>query len=59
MRRLLVVLTRPVAPLDERVLEAQEQLPDTRVETIDLRTEAPDYHRLLEAAFEADSVQVW
>jgi hypothetical protein len=59
VRHVLVILTRPADALGEKVLELQQSIPDTSVETIDLTVDAPDYARLLDRMFEADSVQVW
>lgn len=59
MRRVLVILTGPSEPLDEKLMRCEQSLPDTVVERIDLTTEKPDYEQLLESIFAADSVQVW
>jgi len=59
MRRVLLVLTRSLDPLNDIVTATERTLPDTDVRVFDLTAEAPDYRRLLEAVFEAESVQVW
>jgi hypothetical protein len=59
MRRALVILTKPLEPLDERVVREERALPNTEIEVIDLTVAEPDYARLLDAVFAADSVQVW
>ncbi|MBX3746793.1 MAG: hypothetical protein KF833_15900 [Verrucomicrobiae bacterium] len=59
MRRVLLILTKSVEPLNDIVTVAQQHLPEVAAETIDLTVESPDYPRLLEAIFAADSVQVW
>ena len=59
MRRVLLVLTQSLDPLNDVVTTVERSLPDTRVEVADLTTETPDYEALLGAVFRADSVQVW
>lgn len=59
MRRLLLIRTQSLSPLDDAVTGAEQALPDHQVETLDLTVDNPDYDRLLTAIFEADSVQVW
>lgn len=59
MRRILLVLTRSLDPLNDIVTGAEQHLPETEVEVIDLTTDRPDYDHLLTAIFAADSVQVW
>jgi hypothetical protein len=46
-------------PLNEVVTRAEQALPGHLVEVVDLTVENPDYSRLLNALFEAESVQVW
>lgn len=59
MRRVLLVLTQSLDPLNDVVTHVERSLPDTQVEVADLTLEAPDYEALLTAVFRADSVQVW
>ncbi len=59
MRHVLLVLTQSMSPLNDIVSAAQHSLTETRVEVVDLTVETPDYGRLLESIFAADSVQVW
>jgi hypothetical protein len=58
MRRVLCIITDPADPLSETVISAQQSQPDCAVETFRL-DRAPDYEKLLDAIFAADSVQVW
>ena len=59
MRTILHILTRPEDDLNRELLAQQRTLPETTVEVLDLTRTAPDYERLLEAIFAADSVEVW
>ena len=59
MRIVLHVLTRPEDSLARAVLDAQRKDPEMRVREIDLTHGIPNYAQLLEAVFEADSIQVW
>jgi hypothetical protein len=59
MRHVLLILTQSLDPLNDIVTATERTLPDTEVRVADLTTETPDYRGLLEAVFEADSVQVW
>lgn len=59
MRRVLLVLTQSLDPLNDIVTQVEQTLPDTQVEIADLTVAAPDYGALLAAVFQADSVQVW
>ena len=58
MRELLHVLTR-TDPLAADIITRQQSLPDHHVIVVDLTQERPDYARLLQALFAADSVAVW
>jgi hypothetical protein len=59
MRTILHILTRPEEDLNHELLAQQRALPETTVEVVDLTKPAPDYERLVEAIFAADSVEVW
>lgn len=59
MRHILLVLTQSLDPLNDIVTATERTLPDTDVRVVDLTVESPDYLRLLEAVFAADSVQIW
>lgn len=59
MRKVLLILTQSLDPLNDIITGIEPTLPDLRSEIIDLTVEQPDYHRLLTAIFAADSVQVW
>ena len=54
----LHVLTRPDDDLARHLIAAQ-QAAGVCVETADLTEANPDYQRLLEKVFAAESVQVW
>ncbi len=59
MRRVLLIITRSLDPLNDIVTRAQQELPDAQAEVFDLTADAPDYDALVQRIFEADSVQVW
>jgi hypothetical protein len=56
---LLHLLTHAPEPWIEEILARQRELPESRVEVMDLTRPGPDYEALLEKIFQADSVQVW
>ena len=56
---LLHILTRPNDPLAEAVVCEQRAQPGQEVRVADLTQPEPDYERLLEQIFEADSIAVW
>ena len=59
MRTTLHILTSLDDALTRGVIDVQKQNPDSRVSLIDLTRSTPDYKKLLEAVFEAESIQVW
>ena len=59
MRAILHILTHPPDPLAMRVIEEQQKQPDLRVRVVDLAATEPDYAKVLEEIFAADSVAVW
>lgn len=60
MPRQLHILTRTDDPLAESIIEHQRQEPaDQQVVVIDLTIPAPEYERLLDEIFAAESVAVW
>lgn len=62
MRQQLHILTRPDDELAASLIATQHQAAAAgkgSVEVVDLTGPEPDYERLLEAVFEADSVAVW
>ena len=59
MRALLHILTRPEDELTRELSAQQRQLPETNLETFDLRGAEPDYSALVEKIFAADSVAVF
>ena len=58
-RRVLLVLTQSLDPLNDIVTHVEQTLPEVQVEVADLTVETPDYEALLAAVFRSDSVQVW
>jgi hypothetical protein len=59
MRTILHILTKPKDDLVTKVIDRQQALPETRVETVDLSSGDPDYRAAVERIFSADSVEVW
>jgi len=59
MRVFLHILTKPNDTLTVGVMETQQKRPDVQVEVVDLTGPEPDYIKLLEAIFAADSIAVW
>lgn len=57
MRRILCIVTSE-DPLTDIVVSAQKAQPDCTIEVYQL-SGSPDYEKLLDAIFAADSVQVW
>jgi hypothetical protein len=58
MRKIVCILTKDDV-LARQTVTVQKQLADCVVEAIDLNVAEPDYEKLVEAIFAADSVQVW
>ena len=59
MRRLLHILTTPDDALADKIISLEAQSPEHQVTIVDLTKPAPDYRKLLEEIFAADSIQVW
>jgi len=59
MRVFLHILTKANDTLTVGVMETQQKRPDVQVEVVDLTGPEPDYIKLLEAIFAADSIAVW
>ncbi len=59
MRIILHIRTRPDDTLADQVIATQRRQADVRVEVVDLTGPEPDYGKLLEQIFAADSVAVW
>jgi len=59
MRKILLIITKPLNPLDEVVIAHENHLPGCGVKSVDLTAEEPDYRALLHEIFAADSIQVW
>jgi len=59
MRIILHVRTQPDDTLADRVIATQRKQADVQVKVVDLTAPEPDYGKLLEEIFAADSVAVW
>ena len=59
MRRILHILTEADGRLADAVIDAQKAETGIQVNVRDITQGDIDYDELLEAIFEADSVQVW
>jgi hypothetical protein len=59
MRTALHIVTRPNDSLAVEVIAAQRRQPGLEVQVADLTVPEPDYAKLLEDIFTADSVAVW
>jgi len=59
MRKILLIVTKRLDPLDEAVIAHESHLPGCAVKSVDLTAEEPDYRALIHAIFAADSIQVW
>ncbi len=59
MKTVLHILTRADDPTARTVLVAQQQDPELKVEVADLTVPQPDYDKLVEAIFRADSIATW
>jgi hypothetical protein len=59
MTTLLHVLTRPSDDWVRSLMLSQESHAEQNVEVIDLTLDTPDYARLVERVFAADSVATW
>ncbi len=59
MRTILHILTRRDDGLAREIIVRQQASPENKVVVEDLTKLQPDYKRLLENIFVAESVQVW
>jgi hypothetical protein len=59
MKAVLHILTRPDDCLGNYMAQAQAKAEGLDVRIVDIASKEPDYDRLLEMVFEAESVQVW
>ncbi len=59
MRVILHVLTKPRDSIPSQVIADQQKQSDLRVNVVDLAAREPDYPKLLEEIFSADSIAVW
>ncbi|MBI5385899.1 MAG: hypothetical protein HZA90_14570 [Verrucomicrobia bacterium] len=58
MRQILHVLTKPSDGVTTDLIRRQSQQPETNVTVVDLTQPEPDYDRLVERVFAADSIMV-
>ena len=59
MRAVLHIVTRANDALAAAAIATQQKRPEAQVKVVDLTAEEPDYAKLLEEIFAADSVAVW
>jgi hypothetical protein len=59
MRVVLHILTRPDDTLAQEAIARQRERQDQEVSVVDLVAAEPDYAKLLQEIFAADSVAVW
>jgi len=59
MRVVLHILTQPDETLAREVIARQREQQDQEVNVVDLTAAEPDYVKLLQGIFAADSVAVW
>jgi len=59
MRVVLHILTRPNDTLAQEVIARQREQQDEEVNVVDLTAAEPDYARLIQGIFAADSAAVW
>jgi len=59
MRIVLHILTQPDETLAREVIARQREQQDQEVNVVDLTAAEPDYARLVQEIFAADSVAVW
>jgi len=55
----LHIVTTPDDTLAAGMIAKQQEQPGAQVEVVDLTAPQPDFARLLEAIFAADSIAVW
>jgi len=59
MNAVLHIVTRSNDALAAGIIALQQKRPDAQVKVVDLTTPEPDYAKLLEEIFQADSIAVW
>jgi len=59
MPAVLHIVTRANDALAAAAIATQQKRPEAQVKVVDLTAEEPDYAKLLEEIFAADSVAVW
>ena len=59
MRVVLHILTRQDETLAQEVIASQREQQDQEVNVVDLTAAEPDYARLIQEIFAADSAAVW
>jgi hypothetical protein len=58
MRTILHILTRPADELTRELIAKQRELPETKVDVVELTQANPDYGALVQKIFSADSIEV-
>lgn len=59
MRRVLHILTRPDDALARELMARQQSAAGLQAEAFDLTVPEPDYKKLLEKIFQAESIESW
>jgi hypothetical protein len=59
MALVLHILTHEADELVRQVIASQREIPETRVEVVNLEAGRPNYAALISAIFDADSIEVW
>ena len=59
MRVVLHILTQPDDTLAQEIIARQREHSDQEVNVVDLTAAEPDYARLIQEIFAADSAAVW
>ena len=59
MNTALHIVTRSNDALAAGIIALQQKRPDAQVKVVDLTAPEPDYAKLLEEIFQADSIAVW
>ena len=59
MRRILHIVGEPGKPLPAQIINEQRAGTELEVHVFEFNAEKPDYRRLLQEIFEADSIEVW
>ena len=59
MPRVLHIVCDSEKPWPAEFIEHQREQPKLEVRVFDFKAEPPDYRKLLQEIFEADSIEVW